>query len=144
MRGLTSRVVQDAKLRFECAVVAEESGAVEAYLDWLADTGFAAIHRKLLKAYTDDKQVGTPHSRVYALVFSAQARQLEKLVPKVTAFTNWNQGGWFWDGPNWVHDGMWYAMRHRGYVPTLRRSSSPQERLGAILEAWEYQVFWVA
>ena len=136
--NLNSKAAQELKLAHLTAAANGDSVALLAWADWLEDNGSDRAARSLrgdVKRFCSEDG-GVWYARMHL------GWMADGLVKQATAFSAFSYGGNRRDGRMVKDDGsLEYALAN-GYVPTLSRSKARQEKLGRIIEALGYRVFW--
>lgn len=148
--NLNTRGAQEAKLTFLLAAADGDGdlSALLAYADWLEEQGKdkqAARVRQQAERYASEE--GRTVTGETWLVWHAryELRLIAEGLVSETAFRCFTYRGNYAgiDGSLERNDGsMEYALT-QGYVPTLRRSSRRQAKLGRIIEGLGYKVFYI-
>lgn len=152
----STRGAQEARLNFWLAAIENNPEgdllSLYALADWYEDNGSPKQSREVRKdaeKYQAENETGRTGRGESWLSWYIKYRLwvfADSLVKAETAFRrgayggnyDWNNGGQFArdDGS------LEYAMTVNGYVPTLRRGRARQARLGRILTALGFRVFW--
>ncbi len=149
--SLNTRLAQELKLTHLIAAVEGDDLAMPVWADWLEENGSDRASgevRKDLAHWGKDAEHRNIHGETSLEWFLRYrlAQLAEKLVRDCTAFPCFAyRGNYRPDGGMMRHDGsMEAAMKEGGYVPTLRRSKPKHVRLGRIIEALDFRVFWIS
>jgi uncharacterized protein (TIGR02996 family) len=146
---LNTKVAIDTKLNFLLAAVQGDGDltALLAWADWLEDNGsdkraakvrHYALHYAGRKERTVCGETSLRWHAAYELGLIADSLMRETAFHRFRYFGNWTA-----DGQPERDDGSLEYQLRKGWIPSLRRASKRQAKLGRIIEGLGYQVAWI-